>query len=207
MRGGADRLVEAGLVAGIAVPIVYFGTQAAAMAFTPGYDLFTEAASRLGADGAPAAGLFNTGAIVTGLATLASAWGIGRGLVLAGAGRVLASLSALALVSSGLASLNAGFFHLPDPRHNPGWLGAGMFLFPILGALASWRIPGASRLRLLLLACLLGLAAVAPFMAGVTGLDRAAWGGFLQRLVALALLLPVAFTSAWLLRQIRSRPG
>lgn len=199
-----SRGVEAALAAAVAVPIVYFGVQVAIMPFHPGYDALTQPASALGAHGAPHAFLFNLGVLLTGLLTVAAAWGIGRGLAAAGARTALAWLAGLALLSSGLASLNAGIFHLPDPRHNPGWLGAGMFLFPPILLAAVWRFDKARGLRFRLVACLAGIALLAPVMAGLTPIDRASYGGLLQRFVALALILPVSFAGLWLYWRLRS---
>ena len=196
---------RAGLKAGIAVPFAYFGTQAVAMPLYPGYDLLRQPASELGSSAAPMGWVFNCGAILTGLLTIAAACGIGRALAARGAWTGLAGFTGLALLSSGAASLNAGFFNLPDPRHNPGWLGIGMFLFPILLLLAIWPVPGSGRLKLALLACLAALAVIAPVMAGLTEIDRGQYGGLLQRFVALDLFLPVALGAVWLLGRGRSR--
>jgi hypothetical membrane protein len=157
-----SRWVETALAAAIGVPILYFGAQVGIMPFHPGYDALTQPASALGADGAPYAWLFNLGVLLTGILTIAAAWGIGRGLFAAGARPALAWLAGLALLSSGLASLNAGIFHLPDPRHNPGWLGAGMFLFPPLLLAAAWSFDKARGLRLRLVLCLAAIAVLAP---------------------------------------------
>jgi hypothetical membrane protein len=201
------RWTEIGLIAGIAVPILYFGIQAVTMPLYPGYDPLRQPASALGSDSAPWGWVFNTGAILTGLATFAAAYGIGRALAVLGSWRMAAALAALALVSSGAASINAGLFHLPDPRHNPGWLGIGTFVFPLVMLIAAWPLPGSRGLKAMLLACVVAFAALAPVMAGATAIDRAAYGGLLQRLVALALFLPVGVGACWLLRRLRSAPS
>ena len=205
-NAGPKRLIEPALIAGIAVPFIYFGTQAVTIPLYPGYDLLHQAASELGSETAPFGWLFNVGAFLTVLAAFCAAYGVGRGLHRLGAWPILAWLAALALVSSGAASLNASLFHLPDPRHNPGWLGIGMFVFPLLLLAAIWGLPGVGRLKACVLFCLLALAALAPVMAGLTGIDRRHYGGLLQRFVALALLLPVGFAAFWLLRRLRSHP-
>jgi len=199
-----SRWIETALAAAVGVPIVYFGIQVGVMPLHSGYDALTQPASALGAHGAPYAWLFNLGVLSTGLLTIAAAWGTGRALAVAGARPILAWLAGLALLSSGLASLNAGFFHLPDPRHNPGWLGTGMFLFPPILLAAVWRFDKARGLRLRLLLCLAGIGLLAPIMAGLTPIDRASYGGLLQRFVALALLLPVSFAGLWLFWRLRS---
>ena len=205
--GRGRRWTEAGLIAGISVPFLYFGTQAVSMPLYPGYDLLRQPASALGSDSAPWASVFNAGAILTGLATLAAAYGVGRALAALGGWRFLAVLTALALVSSGAASVNAGLFHLPDPRHNPGWLGIGTFLFPLIMLIAAWPLPDSRRLKIMLIAGFVAIAALAPIMGGLTGIDRAAYGGLLQRLVALALFVPVGISAYWLLRRLRAAPS
>jgi len=197
------RLTRLGLTAAVAVPILYYATQLAALPFYPGYDPLRQAASELGSDGSLYPGLFNGGAILTGLASLAAACGIASACIALGGWRWAAWLAAAALLSCGLASLNAGWFPLPDPRHNPGWLGLGTFLLPPVLLLAVWRIPGTRRLRFALAAAILAVATLAPFMAGWAGVDRAAYGGLLQRLLTLPLFLPVA--AAGLALQARLR--
>lgn len=197
------RLRAFGLAAAVAVPILYYGTQLAALPFYAGYDPMTQPASALGSGNSNLPWLFNGGAILTGLASLAAAYGIAAACIALGGARWAAWLAALALLSCGLASLNAGWFALPDPRHNPGWLGIGTFLLPPLLLLAVWRIPGLERLRLFLAGAILAVAAVAPFMAGWTGLDRADYGGLLQRLLTLPLFLSVAMAGLGLAARLR----
>ena len=197
------RLRALGLAAAVAVPILYYGTQLAALPFYPDYDWLGQPASALGSDRSLRPWLFNGGAMLTGLASLAAAYGIGSACIARGGARWAAWLAALALLSCGLASLNAGWFALPDPRHNPGWLGIGTFLLPPLLLLAIWTIPGLARLRLFLAGAMLAVAAVAPFMAGWTGLDRAEFGGLLQRLLTLPLFLSVAMAGLGLAARLR----
>jgi hypothetical protein len=197
------RLRAFGLAAAIAVPILYYGSQLAALPFYPGYDLLKQPASALGSDGSSQPWLFNGGAMLTGLASFAAAHGIAAACIALGGARWAAWLAALALLSCGLASLNAGWFALPDPRHNPGWLGLGTFLLPPLLLLAVWTIPGLGKLRLFLAAALLAVAALAPLMAGWTGPDRADYGGLLQRLLTLPLFLSVAMAGLGLASRLR----
>lgn len=194
--------ISIALIAGVAVPLFYYGSQAAAYPFYPGYDPLRQVASELGSDRSLQPWLFNTGAMLTGLASLIAAFGVAGAFTRLGATRWSAWLVALALISCGLASLNAGWFALPDPRHNPGWLGLGTFLLPIVLLLPTWRIPGMEGLRLFLMAAILAVAALAPFMAGLTGIDRASYGGLLQRLLTLPLFLSVGVASLVLRRRL-----
>ena len=65
-----------GLAAAVAVPILYYGTQVAALPFHPGYDWLRQPASTLGSDQSLRPWLFNGGAMLTGLASFAAAYGI-----------------------------------------------------------------------------------------------------------------------------------
>lgn len=197
-RTGPDPLTAWSLRVAAAVPIFYFGTQAVAASLYPGYDFLHQAASELGSDRARYPDVFNAGVLTVGTSCLVAAAGYLRGLTRAGANRLLAAAVAAALISTGLASLWAGYFHLPDPRHNPGALGAGMFLFTPLLLAAIWRIAKSGTLKHLLIASLLAVALLAPFMSGAIG---PAPMGLLQRLFAATTFLPVAFGAAFLLRR------
>ena len=199
---GSGRFAAIALVAGIMMPVFYYGTQIAAFPFYPGYDPLRQAASELGSDRSLQPWLFNAGAMLTGLASLVAAYGVPAAFLRLGGKSWTAGLAALALVSCGLASLNAGWFALPDPRHNPGWLGLGTFLLPAVLLLASWGVRDMAALRWFLVAALLAVAALAPFMAGLTGVDRASYGGLLQRLLTLPLFLSVGAASLVLRRRL-----
>jgi hypothetical protein len=192
-----DRVTTVALGTAFAVPVLYFGAQAIAMPTYPNYDLLRQVASELGSDRAPQAALFNCAVLLVGGATLIAAFGYLRGLRRLGAAPLLTWLVVAALTSNGLASLWAGSFHLPDPRHNPGVLGAGVFLLPPLLLAAVWRLPRARLLRLFLLGTLLGVLLLAPFMAGALG--AAEYPGLLQRLFALLAFLPISAGALYLL--------
>jgi hypothetical protein len=199
-RGDGSRLVAFALGAGVAVPFLYFGAQLAAAPFFPGYSFLRQSASMLGSDLSTCPAILNVGAVLTGVATLIAAAGFLPALRSRGTPRGIVWLTCMALVSSGLASVWAGTFHLPDPRHNPGLLGAGSFLLPFLLAAAFWRSPDAPALRIYLLANLLFMLALVPVMSGKTGIDRASYGGLLQRIAAATLFPPIGVV-AWVLRR------
>jgi hypothetical membrane protein len=199
---GPDRLTFCALWAAAALPILYFGTQAVAAPLYPGYDVLHQAASELGSDRARYPEIFNAGVLLVGASCLLAALGYFRGLSRAGANPFLSAAVAGALISTGLASLWAGSFHLPDPRHNPGALGAGMFLFTPFLLAAIWRVEGSNSLKYLLIASLLAVALLAPFMSGAMG---PAPMGLLQRLFAATTFLPIAFGAAFLLRRPAGR--
>src|ERR1035441_9980890 len=84
-----DRLTRVALGFGIAVPFFY-GSQFIAALLYPGYNFLSQSASQLGSDSARYPAVFNVGAILTGLATLAASWGFLRGLYGFGTPRALA---------------------------------------------------------------------------------------------------------------------
>ena len=172
---------------------MYFGTQVMVGALNPDYDFATQAASDLGAAGAPHAAWFNAGALLTGGAAVVTASGLLTVPLRTRARRILLAACALAMLSTGLAALAAGAFPLPDERHGGGALGVGMFLLPALGAVVLfphggiWRAYGLANLALFV-----GLAAV---FSGSTPIDEAAWQGLLQRLLAGTVFVAIAVVS------------
>jgi hypothetical protein len=199
-----NRISRIALGFGAAVPVLYFGAQVAAAPFLPGFSILRHSASMLGSDLSTRPEILNAGAMMTGLATLIAAVGFARGLRAAGVHPVIVWLTVLALVSHGLSSLWAASFPLPDRRHNPGPLSIGMFALPVLFLIGSLRMNDARHLRMYLLANLIFFVAMIPVMAGKTGIDRALYGGLLQRIGALALFLPIGVV-AWHLRRRLAR--
>ncbi len=186
---------------GIAVPLLYFGVQLIAAPFYPGYSFLRQPASALGSDLSTYPAILNIGAIITGVITLVASLGFLRALRLIGTHPVIAWLTCLALVSSGLASIWAGVFHMPDPRHNSGPLGVGTFLLPVLFAAAFWKRKDARMLKFYLVANLLLMVALVPIMSGATGVNMSSYGGLLQRIAALTLFPPIGVVAFFLLRK------
>ena len=75
-----------------------------------------------------------------------------------------------------------------------------MFVLPLMLPLATWKLPESRRLNAYLVGNLVYLAALAPVMGGVGGLDTHAYQGLLQRLFALTLFMPIGLVSWFLLR-------
>src|SRR5262249_29670186 len=126
-----EKPIMVALGMGVAVPFLFFCLQVVAAPFYPGYSFFNRDASTLGSDGSSCPSIFNVGAIFVGIVTLIASWGFLRAFQRLGTNPILAWLTTLALISSGLASINAGIFPLPDPRHSGGLLallGIGTFL-------------------------------------------------------------------------------
>ena len=80
-----------------------------------------------------------------------------------------------------------------------------MFVLPLLLPLATWKVPHARRLNVYLLGNIVYIAALAPFMGGVGGLDTHAYQGLLQRLFALTLFVPIGVVSWFLFRPATAR--
>ena len=190
-----------GLWSAAAVPVVYFGTQAVASLFYPGYSFLSMSASELGSDHSRFPLALNAGAIATGIAALLAAWGLSRGLERAGAHAFWAAATGLAVASLGGAAIWAGLHPLPSPKHNPGFLGAGTFLIPFVGLAAVWSLTSARVLKRYLVVNLLGFGVVALLMGGVIAVDRTKYSGLLQRLAAIVMYLPVGALGIHLLRR------
>jgi hypothetical protein len=195
--------VRFSLLAGGSVPILYFGAQAVAAPFFPGFSFLTHTASQLGSDLSSHPSILNGGAALTGAAAILASPGLFTALRGQKTSLLLASLIAACSVSFGAASFWAATHPLPDPRHNPGVLGAGMFAAPFLVLLASMALPGASRLRWYLIVNALGFFVVASIYAQVITIDLRQYAGGVQRLGTLVMLPPMAVLSVWLLRAAR----
>jgi len=197
-------LVFVALACGVTVPVLYFGTQLVATPFYPDYSFLRNVASELGSDRSSQPSVFNTGAILTGLACLAFAIGFPIALRRAGGNLIVGCAVAVAGVSCGAGSIWAGLFPLPDPRHNPGPVGVGMFLMPLLFAVASWTVRGGWWLRWYLLANLIAFATLIPIMSGTVGMDTREYGGLLQRVAASVVFLPFGVVGVALGRRLRA---
>ena len=121
-------------------PIPLLRCQAIAAPFFPGFSLIGTTASELGSDRSTHPSVFNAGAILQGVACLVGSVGFFRAFRLLGTHPVLAWLTSFAVAVTGLASLWAGCFPLPDPRHvgHPAFLIAILSLPPLF-AVALWR--------------------------------------------------------------------
>jgi hypothetical membrane protein len=181
---------------GVLVPFVYYGVQAAAAPFFPGFSFVGTTASEMGATLSRHPVIFNAGIIALGVIMLLASAGFWLGLRRVGVGPPLALLSAAYVALGGVQLIWAALHPLPDPRH-AGYtlLVAGMFCLPVLIALSLWR--GASpALRAYFAATLLLLAAMVPVVTGHAGIDRWANRGLIQRLYTVAIY-PRVGGGAW----------
>jgi hypothetical membrane protein len=186
---------------GVCVPLVYFGAQLVAAPFYPDYSFMVNSASQLGSDRSSFPQLLNVGAMFSGALGLLSAYGVAAGLQAHGANRWFAWVSAGCIVSIAAAAIWAGLHPMPDPRHNPGAIGIGMFLSPLALLAAFWTVPNGHAMRRYLIFTLIAFGALAPVMSGVTPIDLERYGGLMQRIAALVLYVPPSVTAGWLLRK------
>jgi len=190
------------LCLGVLVPLVYYGIQAAAAPFFPDFSVNRVTASELGSDRSPVAWLFNWGIFAQGVLTIIAAFGFFSAFRYFGVHPVLAGLTSAALVLNGVQTLWAGWFPMPDPRHggHPLFV-VGMLTLPFLLAAAMWKASTNRTVRAYFLLNLLGLAAVAPLMAGASGIDLSQYRGLLQRIFTLTIFPPIGVAALVLLRR------
>lgn len=165
----AHRVVLA-LRLGMLVPLLYFAMQLVAAAFYPGYSFFDQDASTLGSPGSRFPAVFNGGAIIEGVVKCIVAWGFWRAFRLLGRSGIVAWLIPLVLVASGLASINAGVFPLPDPRHTMSplaLLNIGTILLPLLVPVAVWRWCETRAVKVYFIANIIVFIALIPIMSGL----------------------------------------
>jgi hypothetical protein len=99
---------------------------------------------------------------------------------------LVAWLNGLALVATGVMSVKAGIFPLPDSRHASwGFLTWLTIIMPVLQLIGVWKRSGATALRLYLDACIVLVLLLFPFLSGVLPFVMRQPGTF-QRLIALA---------------------
>lgn len=184
------------LWAALAMPLLYFGVQLMAAPFYPGYHFATDTASMLGTSLSRHPGIFNTGAILTGIAGLVGAFGLLLGLRGATA-RWICILIAIGVLSNGVMSFKAGLFPMPDPRHATWqFLLFPTLLTPLLFLSATWRILWLRIYLLLDVACLLYLL---PYM--MHRMAPILPEGTMQRLFALVIFVPIGVVALALLRR------
>ena len=195
------RVLVFALGSGSVVPILYFGTQLLAAPFFPGYSFLSMVASVLGSDLAIYPAIFNSGAMITGIATILASVGFFLAFQRLGINPVLTGLTSLAVFLNGLGSLWAGFFPLPDPRHGSNPFAVGIFLFPILLTFAVWKLGHATPIKTYLIITNLLFVTLIPIMSGVSGLNTQGYQGLLQRITALLFFMPISVGSYFLMRR------
>jgi hypothetical membrane protein len=197
--------INVALSFGIFVPIIYFSMQLIAAFFHPNYSFLQQTASELGANSFRYSAIFNGGIFILGIITLLAALGFWRALLKLGTNSFLAALVGLAIAANGIGDLWAAYFSLPDPRHaqQPPILML-MLLMPLFLTLALWRNPATSRLRGGLIACMLLIVLIIPLMSGAIPFDHGSYAGLIQRILAIAIFLPIGIGAYFLRKYLQN---
>ena len=82
----------------------------------------------------------------------------------------------------------------------------GLFLMPFIMAAALWK-PSSLNLRIYLLANIAAFGLLAAIMSGTIPVDQGAYGGLLQRILALIAFVPIGVGAAFLLARVRISPA
>src|SRR5262249_3654678 len=109
-----DRITRYALYTAIAVPFFYYGSQAAAAPFFPGFSFLGTTASELGTDLSRHPAIFNYGTILQGIACLIASLGFLLALGRLGVHPLLAWPTSLAVAIGGCASLLAASIPFAD---------------------------------------------------------------------------------------------
>jgi hypothetical membrane protein len=197
------RALETLLAAAVAVPLTYFGAQAAAAPFFPEYSALTVSASDLGSDRSLRPEVLNVGAILTGFLALLGSVGLAVAVPRVSTAKVLSWLLAACVASIGFAAAWAGLHPLPSTQHDPGVLGAGMFAAPFASALLAVRVERFAALRWALCMNLLAFGLCAWVLSGAAGINLAQYGGLVQKLIAAVCFVPPAIIAFVTLRQLQ----
>jgi hypothetical membrane protein len=211
------KLILAALGLGMAVPVVYFGMQAVAAPFCPGYSFLSRDASTLGSAESNAPAVFNVGCLLLGIMALLASWGFFQAFRLLGASRWFGGLVALAVALFGIGSINAGLFPLPDERHMSGVgavLGTISFTLVFLLPIAMWKLPEARAIKRYFILNIVVVVGLLPIVSGLIQrflmMAHTEWPsyqnflnndqGLLQRIAAATVVFPIG-VSAWFLRR------
>ena len=184
--------------------MLYFAAQLAAAPFHPGYSFLKQEASQLGSNDSAHPFVFNALVFASGVAALCAVPGLVRAVRIAGGGRAIASLTALAGCSSACASMWAGWYHLPSVRHNPGYWGVGTAVVPLLLLVAFRQARHACAmrtyraLRMYLLVNVVA-ALVVQLLVWRYPAEAGAYRGLVQRINALLVYMPAAVVAWWTL--------
>jgi hypothetical protein len=204
MRHGkaGDSIALRAVWIGVAIPFLYYGSQAFAAPFFPGFTFVGTTASELGSDLSRHPRVFNYGIMAQGVVALVASLGFLLAFRRLGVHWPLAWPTSLSVAMSGVQSLWAGYFPLLDPRHggHPAFL-IPMIALPSLLAASTWKI-GSGASRAYFLANLGLLAVMFPIMSGITSLDTQAYRGLSQRMFAFTVFPAIGVASFVLARRV-----
>src|SRR5687768_15965887 len=129
------------LLAGILIPVVYFGLLIAAPLLYPGFSYVSQYASEMGSADARYPAVFNTAVMLCGVAGILASFGFFYAIRRLGGNTLLAALTGLTLFLFGIGTFMGGKFPMPDERHGGYGLMLALQLTPLFLALALWRLP------------------------------------------------------------------
>jgi hypothetical membrane protein len=198
-----DWITVRALGLGVTVPILYYGIQAVAAPFFPGFSILRTIASDLGSDRSTCPWVFNCGVMLAGVACLVSSIGFLLALMKIGTHPSLAGLVAAAVAILGMMLICGGYYPLPDPRHEGTAVFAlGLLLPTPLLTATLWRVGGC--LRVYLVASLAMFVAALPMLFGLTEPDPVEYRGLIQRTFACTILPPIGVTAFYLARRTKA---
>ena len=132
----------------------------------------------------PYPAVYNAGIVVTALAGIAGAIGIGLRLPKLGAGPVLGTATALTIALSSLGLAEAGLFPLPSPYHEAFGLSLFGAFTPLLGGFALLRARDDRRAVAALFIAFVAILVLFAILNGVGGLATNANAGVWVRIIA-----------------------
>jgi hypothetical membrane protein len=184
------------LLAAVAMPIIFFGTQIAAAPFYPGYSFSQQSISMLGTSFSQRPWIFNAGETLTGVTALAAALGLFQ-VFRRKTNFLVSCLIGFAVACIGIMAIKAGTFPMPDPHHN-SWelLQNFIIITPHLMLLGLWKQKRSSGLQTYLLLCIALLVLLVPLSARIGR-------GTLQRLISAGTLVPVGVVGFSFWRELR----
>lgn len=207
------------MACGILLPFLYFGIQILGALFYPDYSFATMDASELGSDKSSFAALFNIGVIIIGVISLFVAWTVFNTLWKNRSRPIRTLIAAVGIACLGVGSINAGLYPLPDQRHMTGLLasiGVGMIAIPFALPLAAvtkrsrwfWVCYAGNILVMLAMAFIVSGMLQRSFYWAELDTDQLQsildnTFGFIQRITALAIYLPLATCSYLLFTDVK----
>jgi hypothetical membrane protein len=192
------------LLAAVAMPIIYFGTQIVAAPFYPGYSFSLHSVSMLGTQFSRHPAIFNAGEMLTGFAALGGALGLYRSF--RRKTHVLLSwLIGFSVACTGVMCLKAGMFPMPDPRHN-SWevLQNFTIIIPHLMLIGLWKQSQSRGLRTYLISSITFLFLLTLLLSHRSSIP---WleNGTVQRLINVATLVPVGVVGFFFWRELHGK--
>ncbi|MFZ2029063.1 MAG: DUF998 domain-containing protein [Vitreimonas sp.] len=184
------------LWAGVAAPIIYFGTQVAAVALNPSFNVAEQQPSELGIATMHLPIVANAGFIVSGIAFGLAGIGLFAGLRGVGGSVIIATLAGLTLAILGFAIAMSGFFPLPNPLHYAFGIYPIGILPPLFVALGYKSGAAARWIALLGFVLCVAIFAAASF-GGMATEENA---GLITRAISIVLFGTIAYLS-WSIAQ------